>query len=181
VWAFVLAALTQYSGILRTNDWGRFILFSASMTAGIFLTGEWLTRVLFEDKATALMKSDPSLQDIPGYFGKERFLVATLGDEVIGLVGLQTEGRVGTVRHWHVKIKYREKGLGWDLLSMVIENNKGTKKHPLQSVQIETYNLQNRAEKTLKDHEFRRTGVEVKEPGPLGFFGVQTRLWVKQM
>ena len=174
--------LTHFSGVLRTRDWGRLILFSASLTAGFFIAGEWLTRGPFEAKATALMISDPALQNIPKYFGKDKFLVATLGkDQIIGLVGLQTEGGVGTVRHWHVKARFREKGLGWDLLSMVIENNPGTKKNPLQRVQIEAYNLQHRAEKTLKDHGFKRTDAEVKEPGILGFFGVSTRSWVKDM
>lgn len=184
VWALCLAGLTQVSGVLRTNDWGRFILFSASLTGGFLITGEWLTRSRFEAKATDIMKSDATLQDIQKYFGKDKFLVATLGVEeveVIGVVGLQVEGRVGTVRHWHVKARYRERGLGWDLLQGVIENSKGSKKHPLQRVQIETYNLQNRAEKTLKDHGFMRTGDDVKEPGFLGFFGVRTRTWVKQL
>jgi len=140
-----------------------------------------LTRNQFEAKVSDIMKSDASLQDIHRYYGKDKFLVATLGNGIIGVVGLQTEGKVGTVRHWHVKGRYRERGLGWDLLEMVIERNKGTKKHPLEVVQIETYNLQKRAEKTLKDHGFKRTGNDVKEPGALGWFGVGTRMWVKQL
>jgi N-acetylglutamate synthase-like GNAT family acetyltransferase len=157
------------------------VLFTASMTAGFLLAAEWITRGKFEAKATSLLKSD-SLNDIQRFFGKDKFLVATLGERnVIGLVGLQVEGRTGTVRYWDVKAKYRARGLGWDLLEMVIENSKGSKKHPLQRVQCETYNLQWRAEKTLKDHGFQRKPEEVKEPGVLGFFGIRKRTWVKEL
>jgi N-acetylglutamate synthase-like GNAT family acetyltransferase len=151
------------------------------LTAGFLLAGEWLTRAKFEAKVSSIMKSDASLHDIHKYYGNDKFLVATLGDEVIGVVGMQTKGKVGTVRYWHVRARYRERGLGWDLLEMVIERNQGTKKHPLQSVQIRTYNLQKRAEKTLKDHGFKRTGNDEKEPGVVGWFGVRTRMWVKQL
>jgi N-acetylglutamate synthase-like GNAT family acetyltransferase len=181
VYGLCLATLTKLSGVLRTNDWGRMVLFTASLTAGFLIAGEWLTRGRFEAKATDSLRSD-SLVDIQKFFGKDKFLVATLGEtDVIGVVGLQTEGRTGTLRHWHVKTKYRERGLGSDMLEMLIENNKGSKKHPLQRIQCETYNLQKRAEKSLKDHGFQRNPEEVKEPGLLGFFGVRKRTWVKEL
>lgn len=152
------------------------------MTAGFLIAGEWLTRGVFEAKATDILKSDSSLQDIQKFFGKDKFLVATLGEtDVIGVVGLQIEGGIGTVRHWHVKARYRERGLGWDLLEMVIETNKGTKKRSLKQIQCETYNLQTRAEKTLRDHEFQRSGDDVAEKGFLGWFGIRTRTWVKKL
>jgi N-acetylglutamate synthase-like GNAT family acetyltransferase len=152
------------------------------MTAGFLIAGEWLTRGVFEAKATDILKSDSSLQDIQKFFGKDKFLVATLGEtDVIGVVGLQIESGIGTVRHWHVKARYRERGLGWDLLEMVIESNKGTKKRPLKQIQCETYNLQTRAEKTLRDHEFQRSGDDVAEKGFLGWFGIRTRTWVKKL
>lgn len=128
-----------------------------------------------------MIKSDPSLQDIQKFFGKDGFLVATLGKDIIGVVGLHVEGRVGTVKHWHVKARYRNRGLGWDLLEGVIEMNKGSKKNSLQRVQCDTYNLQTRAEKTLKDHGFERMGNDVPEPGLLGRFGIRTRTWVKKL
>lgn len=152
------------------------------MSAGFLIAGEWLTRSTFEAKATNILKSDSSLQDIQKFFGKDKFLVATLGEtEVIGVVGLQIENRIGTVRHWHVKARYRERGLGWDLLEAVIKSNSGTKKHPLKQVQCDTYNLQTRAEKTLKDHGFQRTGDDVAEKGLLGWFGIKTRTWAKKL
>jgi len=186
LWAASLGILIQWSGVWRNGDWGRLMLFTASLTAGFLLVGEMINRGRFEDKAFNTMKSDLSLQDIQKYFGKDRFLVATLGEpnkeqEVIGVVGLQVEGRVAVVKHWDVKAKYRNRGLGWDLLEMVIERNKGTKKHPVQRIECKTYNLQIRAEKTLKDHGFERTGKDVSEPGFIGWFGVKTRTWVKKI
>lgn len=141
-----------------------------------------LTRHKYESIASNILKSDVSFLDIQKFFGKDKFLVATLGDEVIGLVGLQTEGRVGTVRYWGVIARLRNRGLGWDLLERAIEGgNKGSKKNSLQSVRCETYNLQTRAEKTLKDHGFRLSGKEVRETGPVGWFGVKKRTWVKDL
>jgi RimJ/RimL family protein N-acetyltransferase len=152
------------------------------VTGGFLIAGEWMTRTRFEAKATDILKSDPSIQDIQKFFGKDRFLVATLGgEEVIGVVGLQVEGRIGIVRHWHVKATYRNRGLGWDLLDAVIKNSGGSKKHSLQRVQCQTYNLQTRAEKTLKDQGFKRIGNDSKEPGYIGWFGVRTRNWVKEL
>ena len=184
VWAACFAALVKVSGVLRSNDWGRTILFTLSMTSGFLITGEWLTRGRFEAKATDIMKSDSSLQDIQKFYGKDRFLVATLGgDEIIGTAGLLIEGRVGKVRHWQVKGTYRNRGLGWDLLETVIANAsaKTTKKNAIQRVQCETYNLQIRAEKTLRDHGFERVGDDIYEPGALGFFGIRSRIWEKKL
>ena len=107
------------------------------MTAGFLIAGEWLTRSTFEAKATDILKSDSSLQDIQKFFGKDKFLVATLGEtEVIGVVGLQIENRIGTVRYWHVKARYRERGLGWDLLETVIESNKWDEKTSFETSSV---------------------------------------------
>jgi RimJ/RimL family protein N-acetyltransferase len=183
LWAACFAALVKVSGVLRTNDWGRTILFTLSMTSAFLITGEWLTRGRFEAKATDIMQSDSTLQDIQKYYGKDRFLVATLGgDEVIGVVGLQLDGKVGKVRHWHVKSTYRNRGLGWDLLEAAIANaSKGTKKNAIQRIECETYNLQLRAEKSLRDHGFERAGDDTYEPGILGFFGIRSRMWEKRL
>jgi len=152
------------------------------MTSGFLISGEWLTRGRFEAKATDIMKSDSTLQDIKKFYGKDRFLVATLGgEEIIGVAGLLVEGKVGKVRHWHVKSTYRNRGLGWDLLEGVIANATATKKNAIQRVQCETYNLQIRAEKTLRDHGFERVGDDTYEPGLLGFFGIRSRTWEKKL
>jgi len=186
LWAGSLAVLIQWSGAWRNGDWGRLMLFTASLTSAFLLVPEMVNRGKFEDKASDIMKSDPSLQDIHNYFGKDRFLVAKLGEEgeeeeVIGVVGLQIEGPVALVKHWHVKAKYRSRGLGWDLLEAVIEGNKGSKIQPVQRIECTTYNLQARAEKTLKDHGFERTGNDVYETGWLGWVGIRTRTWVKKL
>jgi len=158
------------------------LLFMIVTTSGFLVTGEYLTRNRFEAKATDIVQNDPTLGDIPRYFGKDRFVVATLGGrEIIGCCGLQIEGQVGTVRHWHVKYPYRNRGLGWDLLELVIEKGKAEKKNPLERIECNTYNLQKRAEKTLKDHGFGRIGGGVKEPGFLGLYGIQTRTWIKEL
>jgi hypothetical protein len=176
-----LGILIRYSGVSHTHDWGKLVLFTAAMISAFLIAGEWLTRTYFESLATSILDSDSSLLDVQKFFGKDKFLVATLGNEVIGLVGLQIEGRVGTVRHWGVSAKYRNKGLGWDLLEMVIANSNRSKKQNLQSVKCETYNLQTRAEKTLKDHEFRQSGKAVRLSGPIGWYGVKQRMWVKDL
>lgn len=185
VYALCLAGLTRWSGVLRTNDWGRMVLFTASMTAGFLIAGEWFTRTHFEAIATDIIKKDPSLDDVQRFFGKDKFLVATLGDpgeeEVIGMIGLQIEKGKATIRHWNVKAKYRNRGLGWDLVEGVLEKNPGTKKHPLKTVECETYNLQARAEKSLKDHGFVVSGKENYESGLLGFYGIRRRIWVKEL
>jgi len=181
VYAVLLALLVNWSGVLRTRDWGRLILFTASLTAGFILGVEWMNRSYFEAKTTEIVKSE-SLSNIQKFFGKDQCLVATLGeDEVIGVVGLRIDGKTATVQHWDVKAKYRNRGLGWDLLEMVIERSQGTKKNAFRRVQCETYNLQNRAEKSLRDHGFQRSGDLVKEPGPVGWFGVGKRTWVKML
>ena len=177
-----MAILIHWSGVLRTSDWGRLILLSASVTAGFIISVEWLTNNRFEAKATELLKSDPSLGDIQKFFGKDRFLVATLGgSEVIGCAGLYAQGGTGTVMHWHVKSQYRNRGLGWDLLDMVIANAKNAKKNAIQRVECETYSLQSRAEKTLRVHGFISTGQQVREDGPIGWFGVGRRTWAKNL
>jgi len=158
------------------------VLFTASLTAGFLIAAEWLTRSHFEARATEMIKEDPALDDVQRFFGKDKFLVATLGEtDVIGVIGLEIEKGKATIRHWNVKAKYRSKGLGWDLVEGVLEKNQGTKKHPLKTVECETYNLQTRAEKSLKDHGFKIIGPEVYEPGVLGFFGIRRRNWVKEM
>jgi|SRR5579862_8711720 len=185
VYGLCLAVLTRWSGVLRTHDWGRMVLFTASMTAGFLIAGEWFTRTHFEAIATDIVKKDPSLDDVQRFFGKDKFLVATLGEpgeeEVIGMIGLQIEKGKATIRHWNIKAKYRNRGLGWDLVEGVLEKNPGTKKHPLKTVECETYNLQARAEKSLKAHGFKISGKEVYEPGLLGLYGIRRRLWVKEL
>jgi N-acetylglutamate synthase-like GNAT family acetyltransferase len=181
VYFATLAALITYSGVLPARDWGRTILFTAALTSGFLVAGEMVTRNRFEALATDMLQKDDSLLDIQKFFDKDKFLVATLGGELIGVVGLQVEGRVGTVRHWGVMAKYRSKGLGWDLLERVIANSKGTKKGGLKSIKCETYNLQARAEKSLKNHGFQRTGNEIREAAPIGWFGVKRRVWIKEL
>ena len=182
LWVACFAMLVAASGVLRSNDWTRTILFTIPMTSGFLITGEWITRSHFEAKATDIIKSDASVQDIPTYYGKDRFLVATLGgDDVIGVVGLQVDGKVGKVQHWHVKATYRNRGLGWDLMEDAIANAQKSKKNAIQRVQCRTYNLQSRAEKSLRDHGFERVGDDTYEPGVLGFFGIRTRMWEKKL
>jgi len=174
-----LSMLMYWSGVLKAYDSGRLILFSSSLVAVILITGEWTTRTHFENKATALIKSD--LADLHKHYGKDRFLVATLGgDRVIGTVGLEVKGRVGILKHWHIQGQYRNRGLGWDMVEMVISNARHVKKNPIHSVQGETYNLQTRAEKSLKQHGFQRTQEDVPE-GRLGLFGIVRRTWSKRL
>jgi ribosomal protein S18 acetylase RimI-like enzyme len=181
VYVLLLALLIRVSGVLRTRDWGRLVLFTASLSAGFLLTVEWVTRNYFEAKATDMVQSD-SLANMQKYFGKDHVLVATLGgDEVIGVVALEVVKKDGIIWYWHVKSQYRNRGLGWDLVEMVIEQTKGTKKNALQRISCETYNLQNRAEKSLKDHGFERTGDDVREPHTIGWFGICRRTWVKKL
>jgi RimJ/RimL family protein N-acetyltransferase len=182
VWLACLAVLVHVSGVLARGDWSRFGLFTASMTSGFLLTGEFLTRNRFEAKATDLLQNDPSLQDFSNFYGKDKFFVATLGENmVIGLIGIQIDGKVATVKHWHVKATYRNRGLGWDLVEAVLERNKSEKKGGVGKVKIDTYNLQKRAEKSLKSHGFQLTGKEVTEPGILGIFGIKSRTWEKTL
>jgi hypothetical protein len=176
-----LGGLIHFSNVMVTHDWGRLTLFTAALTSAFLVAGEMVTRSRFEALATNILRTDSSLLDIQKFFGNDKFLVATLGEEVIGLVGLQIDGRTGIVRHWGVASRYRNRGLGWDLLDMVIANNKGSKKNGLQSVKCETYSLQERAEKSLKDHGFEPKGKQVKESGPIGWFGVKRRTWVKEL
>lgn len=172
----------RWSGVLVTKDWGRMVLFTASMTAGFLIAAEYFTRSHFEARATDILKKDPSLDDVQRFFGRDKFLVATLGEtDVIGMIGLQIEKGKATIRHWNVKAKYRNRGLGWDLFEGVLEKNQGTKKYPLKTVECETYNLQSRAEKSLKSHGYKVVGPEVYEPGVLGFFGIRRRNWVKEL
>ena len=178
IWSLLLAALVSFSGVLKTGDWGRALLFSVSLTGSILIAGEWVTRNHFEAKATEVLRADSSLQDFQKFYGRNRFLVATLGgDQVIGLVGLQIEGEVGTVNHWYVNALYRNRGLGWDLMEYVIKNAKESTKNSLRMVKCQTYNMQTRAEKSLRDHGFKRTGGDTPEPGLLGWFDVKTRTW----
>lgn len=181
-WGLTLALLVQFSGMLNAG-WPIILLIMLTMTSGFLITGEFITRNRFEAKATEIIDSDLRLNDIPKYFGKDRFVVATLGGrEIIGCCGLQIDGRVGIVRHWHVKFRYRGRGLGWDLLESVIEKGQeATKKNPLEKIECDTYNLQTRAEKTLKDHGFGRVGGDTVEPGLLGWYGIRTRTWIKEL
>ena len=184
LWAASLAVIYHWTNVLKYRDYGRMILLFCCVTTFFFVLAEWYNRSYFEAKAKKILDEDETIKDIPKYYGKDRFLVATLGDdEVIGLVGLTVEGRVGTVTHWHVKGRYRAKGLGWDLLQWVIEGaNKGAKKNTsLQKVRCEVYNLQRRAEKTLRDHGFVKVGKVIVEPGILGWLGVRSQTWEKTL
>jgi len=181
LWAILLGILINYSRTLKTHDWGRLMLLMAALSSCFLVAVEFYTRARFETIATEQLK-EPSLENTSQFFGKpERFQVATLGGDIIGCVGLHVEGRVGTLKHWHVFSRYRNRGLGWDLVEVVLESNKGTKKNALQKVKAQTYNLQKRAEKSLKDHGFKQEGKEVKLPGALGWFGVTTKTWVKEL
>jgi RimJ/RimL family protein N-acetyltransferase len=179
-WALSVALLCLASGVLTTGDWPRGLLFSLSLVGGILIAGEWKTRTHFEDKATNVLKYDPTLKDVDRYYGKDRLLVATLGGtQVIGVIGILVDKRVGIVKHWHVNGQYRNRGLGWDLMEMGIKNAMGPK-NTLQILECETYNLQTRAERSLTKNGFRRDGEEIPEPGILGRFGIKTRNWVKE-
>jgi GNAT superfamily N-acetyltransferase len=184
LWGAALAVIYRYTRIFQKRDWGRGLLLLCCITSFFLVAVEWYNRTYWEKKTKALLDADATLKDIPKHYGKDRFLVATLGDDMlIGLVGLQVDGRIATVKHWHVKGKYRSRGLGWDLLQWVIEvARKGGKKGgSLQKVRCQTYNLQRRAEKTLKDHGFVRVGKTVVEPGLLGWFGVRLNTWEKTL
>jgi len=181
VYAVCLALLVRVSGVLRTHDWGKLMLLTASLSAAVIILAEWTTRPYFEEKATEILKSN-SLSNIQSYFGKDQVFVATLGDdEVIGVCALEIEKSTAIVVHWHVKSQYRNRGLGWDILEMVIDKAKTSKKNAIQRIQCETYNLQTRAEKSLKDHGFQPSGEQFKEFGVVGLFGVCRRTWVKTL
>ena len=138
VFTVCFAILVRVSDVLRTRDWGRLVLFTASLCAGLILTSEWITRNHFEPKATEVVHSE-SLANIDSYFGKDHVIVATLGgDDVIGVIALEVNKKEGIVRYWHVKSQYRSRGLGWDLMEMVIERSKTSKKNALQRVSCET-------------------------------------------
>jgi RimJ/RimL family protein N-acetyltransferase len=178
----VLSILIRWSKVLSTGEWGRMVIFSASCIAGFFISVEWMTMAHFEAMATQKLKSDPSLGDIAKMYGKDRFLVATLGGtDLIGLVGLEVQGKTGIVKHWDIKSKYRNRGLGWDLLERAINNARSVKKNPITKVECQTYNLQVRAEKSLRDNGFKRSGKDEKEGGWVGWFGVERHGWVKEL
>src|SRR5271156_1752424 len=125
LWAIVLGVLIHYSRSVQTHDWGRLMLLMAALSSAFLVGIEFFTRARFEKIATEQL-NDPSLQNISKFFGKaDRFQVATLGGDAIGCVGLHVEGKVGTLMHWHVFSRYRNRGLGWDLVEMVLELNKG--------------------------------------------------------
>ena len=184
VWAASLAAIFRWTHVFVYQDWGRLTLLFCCVTTFYLVLVEWYNRSYFEKKTKHVLEEDETLKDIPKFYGKDRFLVATLGnEEFIGLVALRVDGRVGTVTHWHVKSKYRERGLGWDLIGCVVDKaDTGARRNAsLRKIRCEAYNLQRRAEKTLKDHGFVKVGKPVAEPGILGWIGVRSYTWEKTL
>ena len=169
---FVIYNVTPWAG---QKDWGRLILVACGILGVMFLSVEWKMYKLFERYTTEELEGAGS--SITAKSLRENLCwVARLGDELIGCVVIQrpTAKSAAILSHWNVRHRYRERGLGADLLDQAL------KSMPDARVECTTWSFQDRAEKTLAANGWAIVGTTKLDDRLLRFIGVKKHLWSRQ-
>lgn len=157
-----IAWATQRFEPWRTNDWGRWAFLCCAISA-LFLVGvDYFTYHHYEARTQGDLKADEFLQN-PGRHAKSKTYkcwVAYYGDGLVGTIVLKKVEPKSTtceIQHWYVRARYREKGLGGDLLEAAMQYAKKTNCTILTA---KTTSINTRANKTLQKTGFKKDTAE---------------------
>lgn len=157
-----IAWATQRFEPWTTNDWGRWAFLCCAISA-LFLVGvDYFTYHHYEARTQGDLKADAFLQN-PASCAKsktDKCWVAYYNDGLVGTIVFKKPESKSTraeIQHWYVRARYREKGLGGDLLETAIEHAKQTK---CTTLLANTTSINKRANKSLQKVGFRKDKAE---------------------
>lgn len=142
----------------RTNDWGRWAFLCCAISA-LFLVGvDYFTYHHYEARTQGDLKADDFLQN-PANYAKsktDKCWVAYYGDGLVGTIVLrksEPKSKNAEIQHWYVRARYREKGLGGDLLEAAIDH---ARKANCTALIAKTTSINTRANKSLQKTGFKK-------------------------
>ena len=169
---FIVYNITPWAG---QKDWGRLILVACGILGVMFISVEYKMYDMFLRYAKNELDGEGS-SITQKALRENKCWVARLGTELIGCVVLQkpTAKMPAVISHWNVKLRYRERGLGADLLDEAL------KSIPNSRVECTTWSFQTRAEKSLKQNGWTIVKSSKPEDWVLRFVGIKRNLWSRQ-
>ncbi|CCG81873.1 protein of unknown function [Taphrina deformans PYCC 5710] len=144
------------------GEWGRWAFLCCAVSA-LFLVGvDYFTFFYYERLTTKAHKEDGFLQN-PATFVNSKMGKCWVAFYNEGLVGCIVVKRTSTksanaeITHWYVRARYRDKGLGGDLLQKALQYCTETK---CSNLTARTATINTRANKTLKKTGFEKTSTK---------------------
>lgn len=142
----------------NTSDWGKWAFLCCAFSAMCLVSVDYFTYHYYEsDTKTSLDGSDflkNPYQFVQAKKGK--CWLAFYNDGLVGTVVLERsspKSAAAELSHWYVRARYREKGLGGDLLQEAISEARATK---CSSLTVKTRSINRRANKSLEMAGFNR-------------------------
>lgn len=142
----------------QTGEWGRWAFLCCALSAAFLVGVDYFTYHYYESNTKVTLEEDEFLQD-PVKIASARNVkcwVAYYNDGIVGSIILKRaspNSPNAEISHWYVRARYREKGLGGDLLQEAIQHAKSTK---CTALVAQTHSINKLANKSLKKSGFTK-------------------------
>lgn len=158
VFLSAIAWATDHVDPWHTSDWGKWAFLCCSISATCLVGVDYFTYQFYEaDTKTTLDES--SFLKAPYEFiraKKGKCWLAFYNNGLVGTIVLEqssTKSSSAELTNWYVRARYREKGLGGDLLEQAISDARANK---CTSLTIQTRSINKRANKSLEKAGFKK-------------------------
>ena len=146
----------------KYHDWGRWAFLCCAISALCLVSVDYFTYQYYESATRESAKNDVFLQDPEKYLrnGSAKAWVAIYNNILAGTVLLRPcdSNATAEISHWYVRARYRNKGLGSDLLHEAIAAAQQQKK--TKNIKCATSTITARANKSLKSLGFKRASAK---------------------
>lgn len=164
IYLSAIAWATNHVNPWQTSDWGKWAFLCCAISALGLVGVDYFTYHYYESSTKQTLQSSEFLHD-PYAFVKSKkgkCWVAFYNDGLVGTVALERPSPASAkaeLTDWYVRARYREKGLGGDLLAKVIAHAKATK---CTGLTAKTTSINKRANKTLQKAGFERISAKAE-------------------
>lgn len=175
----IIAWATNHIEPWKNSDWGRYAFLCCAISA-LFLVGvDYFTFFYYERLTKAASEDDKFLQN-PKDFVKTKNAKCWVAYYNEGLVGTivfrrdDAKSSSASISHWNVRARYRDKGLGSDLLVEALQHAKLSK---CSNLMAQTTSINKRANKSLKQLGFRIVSTKPSANGYFRILRMKTLNW----
>lgn len=158
------------------GDWGRWMFLCCAISA-LYLVGvDYFTYSHYENKTKSAFNRDEFLQNPVQYMSnvQNHCWVAIYNEGLVGCVVLTTCDTTASVVHWYVRARYREKGLGQDLMNEALQESRNAN---CAALNLWTSTINKRANKTLETSGFRKSQFRKETNFFWRLFGIRDIEW----
>jgi ribosomal protein S18 acetylase RimI-like enzyme len=157
---FLLASAFKKLHPWNTSDWGRFLLLCCALTALSLVAVDYPLYYFYKHKTKELLREDAFLQNPEHAVAKLGFKCWTTlyNENIVAILVIQASAKdkEAVIAHWYVQARYRNNGLGGDLLSEALHH---LKQQNLARLTIKTSTVNQNANITLEQFGFERSSL----------------------